>query len=213
MNMIEKTANFLDKVGLLFGYVGASLTFALVILTVQQVLARYLFNSSSIALQELEWHVFGTIFLFSMAWTYQKDGHVRVDVFYQYFSPRLKAIVNILGIVFFLIPICYFMMIYGWDDVMMARHYINPRPQDYWSKNWFGVDHDFYATATSIEAWLRTFLFVGEVSSDPGGLEARWISRGILPFGFAILALQGVASALSELLVLVNPHKEHVSGK
>lgn len=208
MSFLIKIANLLDKVGKGFGYLSASLTLILVLLTVEQVIARYFFNASSIALQELEWHVFGAIFLFSMAWTYQEEGHVRVDVIYQYFGPRIKAIVNILGLSFFMIPICYFMILYGWDDVVMSQNYLNPRPVDYWSASWFGADHSFYGTSAGIEAWLRSFLLVGEVSGDPGGLEARWIARGMIPAGFLLLALQAVSSIIRELSNLISPTLE-----
>lgn len=208
MSFLKKISDLLDKVGRKCGHFSAALTLVLALLTVQQVIARYFFDSSSIALQELEWHIFGAIFLFSMAWTYQKEGHVRVDVFYQYFSPRVKAVINILGISFFMIPICYFMVLYGIDDVEMSRNYLNPRPQDYWSKAWFGVESGFYDTSVAIEAWLRSFLMVGEVSSDPGGLEARWIARAMIPVGFLILGLQGISSILRELMVLINPNFE-----
>jgi TRAP-type mannitol/chloroaromatic compound transport system permease small subunit len=43
---------------------------------------RYAFNNSSIALQELEWHLFSAMFLLSIAYGLQNDTHVRVDVFY-----------------------------------------------------------------------------------------------------------------------------------
>jgi TRAP-type mannitol/chloroaromatic compound transport system permease small subunit len=174
------------------------------LLTVEQVVARYFFSSSSIALQELEWHAFGAIFLLSMAWTYQKDGHVRVDVFYQHFPRRVKALVNLLGICFFTIPICYFMVLYGLDDVWMAYNYINPRVDDYWSLAWFGRDSSFYDTAATFESWLRTFLLVGEVSPDPGGLEARWLARALIPLGFTFLGLQAVSLALGALVEIFN---------
>jgi TRAP-type mannitol/chloroaromatic compound transport system permease small subunit len=104
-----------------------------------------------------------------------------------------------------MIPICYFMILYGIDDVEMSRNYLNPRPQDYWSKAWFGLDSSFYDTSASIESWLRTFLMVGEVSSDPGGLEARWIARSMIPAGFLILGIQGVSSIIRELVNLIHP--------
>ena len=205
MNVFKKLSDLLAKIVRVSGYFSATLTLILVLLTVQQVVARHLFNGGSVALQELEWHLFGAIFLFSMAWTYQKDGHVRVDVFYQYFPLRLKALINILGISFFMIPICYFMILYGIDDVLMAWNYINPRTRDYWSKSWFAVDGSFYEISAAIEAWLRSFLLVGEISSDPGGLEARWIARGMLPLGFIILGIQAISSIARELVVLISP--------
>lgn len=204
MRPIHLICGLLDKVGRFGGHISASLTCVLVLLTVEQVVARYFFNSSSIALQELEWHTFGAIFLLSMAWTYQKDGHVRVDVFYQHFPPRLKALVNFLGICFFTIPICYFMVLYGLDDVWMAYNYLNTRVEDYWSLAWFGSESSFYPVSAAFEGWLRTFLLVGEVSPDPGGLEARWLARALIPLGFSFLGVQAVSLALAALVEILD---------
>jgi TRAP-type mannitol/chloroaromatic compound transport system permease small subunit len=67
---------------------------------------RYFFNTGSIAMQEMEWHLFSVVFLFGMAYTLKEDGHVRVDILYDLFSPRWKATVNIGGALLLLIPLC-----------------------------------------------------------------------------------------------------------
>jgi TRAP-type mannitol/chloroaromatic compound transport system permease small subunit len=68
-------------------------------------IARYFFNTGSIALQEMEWHLFSMVFLFGIAYALKEDGHVRVDVLYDRFSPRWKAIVNIGGMFLLLLPL------------------------------------------------------------------------------------------------------------
>ena len=70
------------------------------------VIVRYLFDSSSVALQELEWHIFAIIFLLAAGYTLKIDEHVRVDVLFTRFSLKKKAWINLLGSVFFLIPFC-----------------------------------------------------------------------------------------------------------
>ncbi|VVH65316.1 TRAP dicarboxylate transporter, DctQ subunit, unknown substrate 6, partial [uncultured Gammaproteobacteria bacterium] len=67
------------------------------------VVLRYAFNNSSIALQELEWHLFSAMFLLSIAYGLQNDTHVRVDVFYLNFSPKTQALINIIGSVIFIL--------------------------------------------------------------------------------------------------------------
>ncbi len=52
------------------------------------VCMRYLFNTSFVFTQELEWHLFGFIFLMGAGYTLLHDGHVRVDVIYQRVSPK-----------------------------------------------------------------------------------------------------------------------------
>jgi TRAP-type mannitol/chloroaromatic compound transport system permease small subunit len=57
-----------------------------------------------VAAQELEWHCFAIIFLLGAASTLKHDKHVRVDVFYERFSEKKKAIINLTGSILFLIP-------------------------------------------------------------------------------------------------------------
>ena len=68
---------------------------------------RFLFRAGSTALQELEWHIFALIFLLGAAATYRANGHVRVEVLYQKFSPRIQLWVNTLGDLFILLPLCF----------------------------------------------------------------------------------------------------------
>lgn len=82
------------------------LALALALLTAWDVFARYVFKAGSVALQEMEWHIFSVIFLAAAAWTLKNDGHVRVDIFYAKMNARGKAIVDFLGAVFFLLPFC-----------------------------------------------------------------------------------------------------------
>jgi len=82
------------------------LTTLLVVIVCYDVLTRYILKNSSVAVQELEWHVFSLLFLISAAYSLKHDKHVRVDVFYSRFSARKKAWVDFLGSLLFLIPFC-----------------------------------------------------------------------------------------------------------
>jgi len=61
---------------------------------------------ASTALRELEWHIFGVIFLLGAAYTLKQEGHVRIEIFYQNMSERQRAWVNFLGTLFLLLPFC-----------------------------------------------------------------------------------------------------------
>jgi len=82
------------------------LTTVLVLVFCYDVLMRYVFDASSVAMFEMEWHLFSIIFLMGAGYTLKHDRHVRVDVFYAKFSPKHKAWVNLLGVLLFLIPFC-----------------------------------------------------------------------------------------------------------
>ena len=103
--MLLKLEKKIDGFSNLMGWIAGFLNLVMLINVFYDSIMRYFFNSGSIALQEMEWHLFSVVFLFGMAYTLKEDGHVRVDILYDYFSPRWKAIVNIGGAMLFLIPL------------------------------------------------------------------------------------------------------------
>jgi len=81
---------------------------------------RYFFNTGSIAMQEMEWHFFSVIILLGISYALKEDGHVRVDVIYDRISVKKKAIINIVGTAFFLIPFALFIGTGSFDFVKEA---------------------------------------------------------------------------------------------
>jgi len=103
--MLAKLEKFFDRFSDLMGWIAGVLNLLMMVNVFYDSIMRYFFNTGSIAFQEMEWHLFSIVFLFGMAFALKEDGHVRVDVLYDHFSPRWKATVNILGTLFFLIPL------------------------------------------------------------------------------------------------------------
>ena len=100
---------FCKQIDLLNEWVGRCVawsTLLLVAVTFVDVVMRYFFNKSYVFTQELEWHVFAFIFLMGAGYTLLMDGHVRVEVFYGKLGTRGKAWINLIGVLFFLIPSC-----------------------------------------------------------------------------------------------------------
>ncbi|OUS13515.1 hypothetical protein A9Q89_02795 [Gammaproteobacteria bacterium 53_120_T64] len=88
------------------GKLTAWATLAMMLCTCFVVLARYLFGSGSIALQETVIYLHAFAFMLGTAFTLQRGGHVRVDIFYRNFSARRRALVDACGAVLFLLPTC-----------------------------------------------------------------------------------------------------------
>ncbi len=106
MPFIEKYiagVNFLSKWS---GRLAAILTSVLVVVICVDVVLRYLFQFSSVAFYDAEWHLFSLIFLVGAGFTLKADRHVRVDVFYSRFTQKQQAWVNLIGCLFFLVPFC-----------------------------------------------------------------------------------------------------------
>ena len=58
------------------------------------VLLRYFFRTGSVAMQELEWHLMAPICMLGLSYAILKDGHVRVDILFGRFPPRLQRIIE-----------------------------------------------------------------------------------------------------------------------
>ena len=95
-------------------------TVTMVILVVLVVITRYFLGLGSIALQESVTYLHCLVFMMGIAFTLKHDGHVRVDIFYRRFSPRFKAIVNLIGGLLFLIPFCLLIFFISWDYVLAS---------------------------------------------------------------------------------------------
>jgi len=143
------------------------LTTAMVLITVYNVFERYALHSNTAYLIELNWHLYSIIFLLGAAYTLKHDGHVRVDLLYHKLSPRGKAWINMLGCLFFLLPVVFVIVYVSFESNFIGR------------------------------AWA-----VSERSPDPGGLPARYLLKTVLPLGFSLLALQGIAEILRNFLFL-----------
>jgi len=62
---------------------------------------------------ELQWHLFALIFLLGAGFTLRNEKHVRVDLFYHDFQRKDKALVNLIGTIVFLIPMCLVLIYVG----------------------------------------------------------------------------------------------------
>ncbi|MCX4186628.1 TRAP transporter small permease subunit [Methylophaga sp. OBS4] len=108
----------------------AWLVLAMVLLVCYDVMMRYLFQQGSVALQELEWHLFALVFLFGAAYTLKHDEHVRVDIVYRsrFVSDSMRAWISIIGTVLFLLPFSLLIMVTSWPFVENAFFYNEGSP-------------------------------------------------------------------------------------
>lgn len=101
-----KIINIIDRLNERTGTAVSWLSGAMVLIVCYDVFTRYVLNKSSVAVQELEWHLFAVIFLMGAACTFKDNRHVRIDIFYLRLSEKGRAAVDLVGTVFFLIPFC-----------------------------------------------------------------------------------------------------------
>jgi TRAP-type mannitol/chloroaromatic compound transport system permease small subunit len=175
MKIIYLVVRLIDGLNDKIGHFISWLSTVLVLVVCYDVFTRYVLNISSVAVQELEWHLFAVIFLVGAAYTLKQEGHVRVDVFYSHMSPRRKALIDLFGGLVFLLPFSLLVILTSHGFVQMS-----------WS--------------------------VMETSPDPGGLPFRYLLKAMIPFGFVLVLLQGVAQTLRAFCILIDRPLETSTG-
>jgi TRAP-type mannitol/chloroaromatic compound transport system permease small subunit len=168
INLSSKIDGFTEYTGKLISW----LVIILVLLVGYDVSMRYLLQSGSIGIQEMEWHLFSVIFLLGAAYTLKHDEHVRLDVLYRsgFLNDRFRAWIDVFGAIFILLPFCLLIIISAWPFVSQA-------------------------------------FIHNEASPDPGGLPFRWIIKTMIPIGFFMLLLQGIAELIKKLSIALEKER------
>jgi TRAP-type mannitol/chloroaromatic compound transport system permease small subunit len=128
MKLLRRLCTWIDTMNDWVGRGVAWTTLLLVLVTFVDVVMRYFFNMSYVFTQELEWHVFAFIFLMGAGYTLKNDGHVRVEVFYGKLPPKGRAWINLVGVVFFLIPSCLLFIKTSIPFVLESYHIMEGSP-------------------------------------------------------------------------------------
>ena len=107
----------IERVNGAIGKAAAWMVLFMVLVQFALVLMRYVFGAGSLFMQESIIYAHAIVFMMASAWTLANDGHVRVDIFYSTASPRSKAAVDLFGVVFFLLPMCWLLWWVGYPYV------------------------------------------------------------------------------------------------
>ncbi len=118
MKTLLALSRLIDGVNRRVGRAVTWLILIVVLVSAGNAVVRKVFNISSNAWLELQWYLFGAIFLLSAGYTLLKNEHVRVDVIAQRFSRRTQIKIEIFGVLFFLMPACVLIMWLSWPMFM-----------------------------------------------------------------------------------------------
>ncbi|WMS41100.1 TRAP transporter small permease subunit [Acuticoccus sp. MNP-M23] len=114
MNFLADT---IDNTNRFIGKVVAWLALVMVVVQFGVVVARYVFGVGDLWAQESVVYMHATLFMMAAAYTLSEDGHVRVDIFYRSVTPRARALVNLIGSIFLLIPVALMITYSSWTYV------------------------------------------------------------------------------------------------
>lgn len=105
------------------GQILSWLALACVLICFTVVVQRYFFNTSTLWVQDLYVWVAGAMFTGVAGFALMRDDHVRVDIFYRPAPPKRKAMADIFGVVFFLLPFMYIVFQYTYPAVARSWGY------------------------------------------------------------------------------------------
>lgn len=109
---ISRSIDWLNiKVGLAVGW----LVLITTVISAYNAVVRKAFDTSSNGLLEIQWYLFGAVFLLGAAYTLQQNAHVRIDVVSSRFSATTQAWIDIIGHTLFTLPLIGFIVVSGWD--------------------------------------------------------------------------------------------------
>jgi TRAP-type mannitol/chloroaromatic compound transport system permease small subunit len=110
----------IDAVNFRIGKVVAWLILAAVIVSAVNAIIRKLFDMSSNSWLELQWVLFGAVFLIVASWTLLDNEHIRIDIVNSTFSQRTRNIIDVIGHAFFLLPLTVVMIITSYPFVIKS---------------------------------------------------------------------------------------------
>ncbi len=114
MRLLLRVSRLIDAVNERVGRVIIWLILAAVLISAVNAVVRKTLNISSNAWLEAQWYLFAAVFLLGAGYTFLHNAHVRIDFVAARLSARTRNVIDIVGIVAFLTPLCYLVIELSW---------------------------------------------------------------------------------------------------
>lgn len=114
MTTLMKFSRWIDQLNSWIGKLAMAMILAATLISAGNALMRYFFNYSSNAYLEIQWYLFGAVFMLGGGYAFLRNAHVRIDVVSSRLSARARNWIDVAGIVFFLFPLCVMLASMGW---------------------------------------------------------------------------------------------------
>ncbi|MDM4765352.1 TRAP transporter small permease subunit [Pelomonas sp. SE-A7] len=184
MNALLAIARGIDSLNDRFGKLAAWAVILSCFISAANAVVRYGFDISSNAFLEIQWYLFAACVMLGAAQVLRVNEHVRVDLIYSRLSSHGKVYVDLFGLLVFLLPVMAYAGWLSWS-FFLVKLTTGMRPDD--SVNSLGLI-----------AYVWKLFSSGEVSNNAGGL-IRWPAALMLPLGFALVWLQGLAEVIKRV--------------
>jgi TRAP-type mannitol/chloroaromatic compound transport system permease small subunit len=120
MRPLLAMSSAIDLLNEKIGYVCNFLVLAACLVSAGNAMIRYAFSYSSNGWLELQWYMFAIMVMFGASYTFKRNEHVRVEIFYLFLTERGQLWLDLIGTLFFLIPSCLLLAYLSWPFFMQA---------------------------------------------------------------------------------------------
>jgi TRAP-type mannitol/chloroaromatic compound transport system permease small subunit len=110
----------IDELNEKIGYVCNLLVLIACLVSAGNAMIRYAFSYSSNGWLEAQWYMFAILVMFGASYTFKRNEHVRVEIFYLFLTERGQLWLDMIGTLFFLIPACLLLAYLSWPFFMQA---------------------------------------------------------------------------------------------
>ena len=114
MQALLTFSRLIDAISDRIGKLGMWLILLTTLISAANAVSRKAFDLSSNAFHEIQWYLFAAVFLLGGGYAFLRNAHVRIDFVSSRFSDRARNWVDIVGILVFVLPLCYMMVVLGW---------------------------------------------------------------------------------------------------
>ena len=114
MSSLLQLSRWIDWINDRFGTVAQWSVFLACLISAANALVRYIANYSSNAYLEIQWYLFAAVVMLGASQVLRINEHIRVDVVYSRYSGRTQALIDLIGLVFFMLPSMAVMIAYAW---------------------------------------------------------------------------------------------------
>lgn len=114
MSVLLRLSGLIDRLNTLVGRVVIWLVLVMTLISAGNAIVRYAFNTSSNAWLEIQWYLFSAVFLLCAGYTLLHNEHIRIDVVAGRFSRRTQTWIEVVGGLFFLLPMACLILWLSW---------------------------------------------------------------------------------------------------
>jgi TRAP-type mannitol/chloroaromatic compound transport system permease small subunit len=181
MNALLSLAQRIDRLNDRFGTLAAWAVLLSCFISAANAIVRYGLDYSSNAFLEIQWYLFAACVMLGASQVLRLNEHVRVDLVYSRLGGRGKVFVDLFGLVVFLLPVMAYMAWLSWGLFVVKLS--------------TGMSAADSVASLGFMGYVAKLFTSGELSSNSGGL-IRWPVMLVLPLGFGLVTLQGLAEVV-----------------